>query len=286
MPTNASIVGPVQFPVDASEPNTPLRDPTATVLLHLAAHWLNFGLADKLKSMQPQKVEAVPTDDTGCPVNLGEFDPGTTFVRRPLPALYCWCQRSRSEQFTMVKWLRTAEYHMRYYFRPLTVPKGRGARSGLLPDVDRLLHRMADEKRHQTFPPAAVDLKLQEVGISLPLNCSIEVALCLRSLTLDRSIFGVTWEEAGQQSSGETISRNLGGGAEGGVQRGFPTLHCVWIAKEEVGSDQVDPVADETPDLVLKIKSTTGEGEGHIDFMDRNLQAPDGTDDLCQKDEF
>lgn len=285
MPTNAFTAGAVQFPIDATAKDTPLRDPVTTALLHMAAHWLNFGMGAKLNNMQPTKSLAVPQNSDGVPINLGEFDPGTTFVRRPLPALYCWWVRSKEEQFTQVKWLRTSEYHMRYYFKPLTVPKGRGARSGVMSGADRLLHRMSDLKRHRTFPPTAVQTELTKVGVTVPLNGSLEVALNLRELKIIRSVHGMTWEEPGQQTAGETISRNLGGGADGGVQKGFPTLHCVWSVKEFLDEDQVSGPVDETPDLDLLIRATTGEGEGHVDIMTRNLQAPDGAT-LEQKDDF
>ena len=286
MPTSASVVGPVSFPLDATTPNTALRDPVATTLLHLAAHYMNDGMAAKLESMQPTAKEAVPTDDAGVPENLGEFDPGTTFVRRDLPALYCWNQKSVTEDYSTVKMLRTSEYHMRYYFQPLIVPQGRGARSGVLPDIDRLLHRMSFERRHLTFPSTAVAVELAKVGVIIAVGSSIEKALCLRELKLLRSVFGMTWESPGQSSTAEGISRSIGTNEDGAVQRGFPTLHAVWSVKAFVSGDTFSLPSDETPDLVLKIKGSTGEGEGHVDIMDRNLQAPDGTDSLNQKDEF
>lgn len=284
MSTNASTVGPVQFPVPAGDQDAPLRDPVAVTLLHFAAHWLNWGLSAKLENMRPTAKEAVPTSDAGVPLNLGDFDPGTAFVRLPLPALYCWCPTSVTEQWTMTKNLRRAEYHMRYYFQPLTMPGGMKSRSGVMQNADRLLHRASDERRHKTFPTTAVQTILAAVGVDMVADASVESALGLRELKLIRSIFGTTWEEAGQQSAGETISRNLGGGADGGVQRGFPTLHCVWSVKEVVGENQVEPT-DETPDLQLLIKATTGEGEGYVDMMTRNLNAPDGAGPN-QKDEF
>lgn len=282
MPSSASTVGVVQFPVPAGDPNSPLRDPVKTVLLHLAAHWLNFGLSAKLLNMQPTAKEAVPTDDDDIPINLGEFDPGTTFVGRDLPALYCWCPQSVTEQFTMVQWLRSSEYHMRYYFQPLTVPKGRGARSGVMTDVDRLLHRMNYERRHDTFPTTAVQALLP---VTIPVGTSIEKALCLRELKLLRSKIGVAWESPGQSSTAEGITRAIGNNTDGGVQRGFPVLHAVWGVKELVSGDQADGVTDERPDLQLTINATTGEGEGYVEIMTRNVNAPDGAG-LNQKDEF
>lgn len=286
MPTNASTVGAVQFPVDASVADTALRDPVKTTLLHLAAHWLNFGIGAKLDSMEPTKALAIPTStgaSTGLPLNLGEFDPGTAFVRFPLPALYCWYVKSEREEYSMVRMLRTSEYHMRYYFSPLTMPQGRGSRSSLIPDVDRLMHRMSFEMRHRTFPSTLVQAVLP---VTIPLNDSIEKALCCKSIKLLRSISGTTWESPGQSSTREGTNAAIGDGTDGAVQRGFPTLHCVWEVKEFVGPDQADPVQDETPDLQLAIRGLAEEPGPPVDIMTRNLNAPDGTDSLKQKDEF
>ncbi len=276
-------MGAVQFPVLAGSPDTPLLDPVCVTIGHLAAHWLNFGLSAKLLNMQPTSSEAVPSDTAGIPENVFFYDPGTTFVRNPLPAIYCWGDvgKERSEQFTMIKWLRTAEYHMRYYYKPLTTPKGRGLRSGVMTNAARLMHRMADEKRHRTFPPTGLSL-----GVDLSPNCSVESALCLRSLKIARMTHGTVWESPGQGSGGESLARSLGSGNDGSVQRGFPVLHVVWEVKEFVNGDQCDSILDETPDLKLTLDGSTGEGDGYVDIMERVLQAPDGTDDLCQKDEF
>jgi hypothetical protein len=275
MTSNASTVGAVQFPVPEGAQDSALRDPVCEVLLAYLAHWLNYGLDAKLGNMRPTNVAGgLSVVPRGARF---DYDPGTTFVRNPLPALYCWYGRETRKQWTMVKWLRVATYHVRWYFAPLTVPKGRGLRSGLQSNVARLLHRAADELRHDTFP--TVD---DVLPVTLPVCGSIEAALCAQSIKLENVTHGVTWESPGEELSrgDEQIQSNLGMGTDGAVQRGFPTVHSVWTVSEFVEGNQADE-GDETPDGLLEIEAS--ENGPAIPFMDRNLNAPDGTDDPSQK---
>ena len=273
-PTSAGTVGGTDLPLVVDGPNQRIQDLVNEGLLAYLAHWLNFTMSDKLGSMAPTGVvapfQAVPE------ANRFPFDPGTTFVRFGLPAIYGWCPREVTEQLTQVRQVRVAEYHVRWIFKPITIPFGRSARAGLLPDVGRTMQRAAAELNHETFPvPGTPEATL--LGDPTP-GQSIERLLGLQDLTLLRLQHGTIMLSPGQEATGESITRMQPNEADGGVQRGFPLTHMVWQTKEIVGPDLIDAQADETGDIILHIEASTGEGDGTIPFLDRPLEAPDGSE--------
>ena len=278
MSSDSSNVGAIALPLTAQGADTPLVDPLAFVVAHFLAHRANLDVSPKLEEMRPFSTEAIPTAPDGVPQNVGIFNPGTTFVRRELPAIYCWAAGSKLKQWTMVKFLREVELHVRWYFKPITLPPAGTAWSGIPQAVDRSFAASAVALLHSTFPPAAL-----EMPIAMSPGQQLESALCLHKLKLVRSIVGTAWESPGQSAGGGVgVGARMGSGTDGARQTGFPMVHTVWLAEEIVTAGRATG-ADERPDITLAISASDGLSWTPTHIMDRTLPGPDGTDSPSQK---
>lgn len=274
MPTSAGNVGPQLFPDPVTGPDAPFPDPTALVLGHYLAHWLNFGLDARAKSMKPKNADMVHVDADGIPDAVFTFDPKTTFVRRTLPAIYVWCLKAKPKEHSTIRDIMVSEYHVRWYFLPINVPYGIDNWSGLTQGAHKLMYAANFDKRHETFPPSGLTLP-----VSFPIGTSVEKALCLRELEIVETDHGMTWETPGTSPA---PGGTLGSVTDGARQRGFPTVMAKWTVEEFVDIGR-PTIADERGDILLSIKASDGESSTAVDMFERFIQHPDGTDDPGQK---
>lgn len=217
MPSNATNVGALRLPVPASDISAGFDDPLVIALLDYLSHWLNWGLNARLAVQLGTSDEAVPT------ANRFPFDPGRVFVRRAVPALYCWCPGESVElvQWTMMQRMSRRTVHAVWIFDQLVTPSGATMRNGLLRAADALLMQAEANDRHATWPT-------NPVYSDIPANSSFGRVFQLRSWLKGPSEYGVTWQLP-------SASSMPGGPGDGAPQYGYPTLRTSFVVEEMVG---------------------------------------------------
>lgn len=229
MPTESNLVGPLMLPVAVAGGDTPLRDQALDGILDYLAHWLKWGLDDKLAEMGGPNVASVVTD--ACPTgNRFPWDHGGSFMRahdtggvleNPLPGLWAWEESSQwSREFsTLTRDAVERTIKVQYIFPALQAPLGIAARSGVIGAVSRLFWKAAYHGRHSTW---AYD--------GNPAGTQLFRALGLLGFTFVRGRPGRIAATPTAGAAGNGRSRG-----EGATQRFFPSYEATFSVIEPVG---------------------------------------------------
>lgn len=264
MPTNKSTVGGLTLPVPEGTLNTALEDPTVLGLLDFLAHWLKYGLDEKLANMQGTSATAIPVNATY------PYDPDSIFVRtvQQLPALYVWPHDEYTRPHTILKNRRERTIKAAYIFNELVAPSGLRARHGLMGAVGAVFVRAARWGRHRTY---GYDTDPD----GTPIARSVGIMDWRHRYTQ----YGMMWRVPGTT---EGVPERVGTGGDGSIQRGYPTVKAEFIVNELINNDSLIDLPeypnDVMPDATLSIE-TGDTTQDTVEIMQRVLPAEDGDDD-------
>lgn len=228
-------------------------DPVVAGLLDYLAFWVVYGFAAKGVLQRPAEItDVLPA------ANRFPFDPRTTWVRDPKPALYLWWpdrQRSKRVKITSVRSARERELRLMYVLAEVTYPDGARVYSGMVSALDAIMYQASEEGRHPSYGYAGA-----------PLGTPIATSL---------ASFGVIgWEYLGGLPDfavpRPSSSPRPGGPAEGTIHRGFPVLFGVIKVQEEIvpGDDNAVELMPDVPTTITTEGATIIEGV---------MPAPDGS---------
>lgn len=229
-----STVGGVTLPLVAGEPQEPLADSAVTGLLDFIGWWLRHDLNAKLATLDGKSQDAAPV------ANRFPYDPGDTFVRESVPALYLWWPgKSRTVRDTMVYDRRERELTLLYVYDEHTMPGGMKARAGLLNAVDASLTAAFKKGWHPEYAPPGGSLGQR-----------IDYALSLLRVDYTGATQG-EFKAAMPSGTGPRGGRQQGTG-QAHVQHGFPALSAKIDIWERVAFDD-DTTGTADADFVMTI---------------------------------
>jgi len=206
---NAVNIAGLALPVPAGAITDAFNDPVAIGLLDYCAHWLNWGLNARLSMQVGTSATAVPT------ANRFAFNPSTVFVRRSIPALYCWGEGSpEAVEWTQMTRIVRRDLKLTWVFDELVSPNGLTMRNGLLNAVDMLLNQAVEQLAHDTWPVAG--------GLyTAPVGTGVLTVLGLSAIAKTGCEYGAMWQVPGDGGQ-------IGGPGDGSVQFGYPSLRATF----------------------------------------------------------
>lgn len=146
MPTTTSLVGATTLPVPAGALNAHLSDPLVTGLLDFLGFALKDALDAKLAQMQGTSADACPT------ANRYDYDPGSVWVRNPVPALYVWWSgQSATVRETLLYSRRERTLGVMWVFDEIQYQDGAMARAGLCSIAAAAMERALDRGYHPAY---------------------------------------------------------------------------------------------------------------------------------------
>jgi hypothetical protein len=133
----SSTVGGLSLPLAAGTANGGIADPTIAALLSFGGFLIKWALDARLAQQQGPAQSGEPVTDA-CPVDQRyPFNPETTHVRLPKPALFAWWDgASVVEQWTSIYGVRKRSIKMLYLSQEVVIPGGIAARHGVPAVVD------------------------------------------------------------------------------------------------------------------------------------------------------
>jgi hypothetical protein len=261
MPSPASTVGPLPIPATAGGANAAFVDKTAADLLAFIASWLQYALKPKTDTMSTP-----PTSD-GPVANKYAFAPSDVYLKRKLPALFVyWNGRSKFEEWTTVRYMRTREFNVLYVFERVKNPDNVLLWNGLISTVDATLCRAFAKRSKFDFgingfaPGTDVRFMCNWLGLDYVGG----TPGFLQELATD-SIRQLS-TAPGRASANK---------AQGGIQAGYPSFNGIVRIQEEVTDDTLEDPEDVMPDLAVAISGSEGYDES-VPLLDRVLVASDG----------
>jgi len=178
------------------------------------------------------------------------------------PALYAWHGGAASESLkysTSVYPAIEREVKVLYVFQELQKPDGLQARHGIYKAIGDIFAKASDRGRHATFGYNGDPL----------------------GTPLYRSVGFLEWRltkgEPGWLDSTPGGTRNGANGLDRHAQRGFPAYQASFLVVERVGGELPDD-GDALIDASIHINASDGDTQT-TDFMDRELEGPDGADE-------
>lgn len=139
-------LGAVELPVPTGAEATPFDDPFITGLLALLGHAIKAEVDARLVQIRTSITDACAIE------NRFDFDPRSSFVRFPMPALYVWWSgRSKNIEHSTIRNRRERELSLLYVVAPVLYPDGATAFAGVLGAVDAAICQASDRGYHPTF---------------------------------------------------------------------------------------------------------------------------------------
>ena len=262
---DASItVGGLALPLSAGAANGGIADPAVAALLSFGGFLIKWALDARLAQQQGPGADGAPITDA-CPVaNRYPFNPETTHVRLPKPALFAWWDgASVVDQWTIIYGKRTRQIKVMYIAPEVVLPGGAAARVGVPAVVDACFAKLANELSHPAW----------SYGTD-PLGTAITTSVDMIALTYGGGIAGVlTYEVPGNTTVADQ------GKTGGHVQRGYPSLIGTFPVVERVGvSGWTDPTDVAGDSLVTLRTNEQGDLADVLDIKQGYLPAADGTE--------
>jgi hypothetical protein len=216
--TQASTVGSLSLPLDAGTADTAFDDPLLAGLLDYFAHWLNYDLNPRLANLSGRTDEAVPA------ANRYAYDPGRTFNRKSIPALYMWREKAtRHAWSTVVDELRST-VRCFYIFEELDKPEGLRDMNGLFGVVASTLSRATRIERHATWAYGA-----------FPANTDITRVLGIDGWDL---LGDIDFIEAIPEPGSKPVTAQRNATGDGAQQHFFPIISATWTVREFIEPSQ------------------------------------------------
>lgn len=231
-------VGGLALPVPAGTGDAHIVDPSVSGLLDFGAYLIKWALDQRLTQLQGPTNGNPITD--ACPTaNRYPFNPETTHVRLPKPALFAWWDGdSQVSQWTTIYGVRKRTIKLLYLFPEVVLPGGMTARAGLPAVVDACFAKLANERYH---PDYGYD--------GAPDGTDIATSLNLIDLRYTGGQQGMMFEVPGNTTVADQ------GKTGGHVQRGYPSLLGSFQVWEKVGvTAGVDPT-DVALDTLVDIRT-------------------------------
>lgn len=256
--TISGFVGPNLLPVSAGSLNSDLQDTSAAGLADYLRFWIRDSLNTKLTNIMGTSADAVPS------ANVHLYNPGAggVWVRNALPSLYVWfSDRAQAVQATLVYRHVQRELSCLWIFDELVAPGDDDARSGISAIVAQTFLKAAERGRHESYAYG-----------SDPLGMPIWRSLSWINFECQQAMPEILWNVPGGSSTGT-------GRGDGAIQRGFPAVRAKFQIVERIYEDQVSDT-DSLIDASLAIHASDGEDSQTMDFMDRELTGPDGSEEL------
>lgn len=261
---DASIaVGGLSLPLSAGSANGGIADPAVVALLSFAGFLIKWALDDRLAQQQGPAVDGLPIVDA-CPVaQRYPFNPETTHVRLPKPALFAWWDgASTVEQWTSIYGVRKRSIRVLYISSEVVVPGGAAARHGVPSVVDACFAKLANERSHPAWSYG-----------SDPLGTAITTSVDMVRLTYDGGAAGMMFEVPGNTTVADQ------GKTGGHVQRGYPSLLGTFQVWERVGvSGWTDPDDVQGDSLATLRTNEQGDLADVLTVKEGYLPAADGSE--------
>lgn len=261
---DASItVGGLALPLSAGAANGGIADPAVDALLSFGGFLIKWALDARLAQQQGPGADGAPYTDA-CPVaNRYPFNPETTHVRLPKPALFAWWDgASTTEQWTIIYGVRKRTIKMLYMAPAIVLPGGAAPRVGVPSVVDACFCKLANEASHPGYA----------YGTD-PLGTAITTSVDMVRLDYSGGTQGLMFEVPGNTTVADQ------GKTGGHVQRGYPTLLGSFQVWERVGvSGWTDPTDVQGDSLVTLRTNEQGDLADVLDIKEGYLPAADGTE--------
>ncbi len=260
----SSTVGGLALPLAAGAANGGIADPTIAALLSFGGFLIKWALDARLAQQQGPAQSGEPVTDA-CPVDQRyPFNPETTHVRLPKPALFAWWDgASVVEQWTSIYGVRKRSIKLLYLSQEIVIPGGIAARHGVPAVVDACFCKLANELAHPGW----------SYGTD-PLGTAITTSVGLLRLLYQSGTAGVMFEVPGNTTVADQ------GKTGGHVQRGYPSLMGTFQVWERVDvSGWTDPDDVQGDSLTTLRTNEQGDLADVLDIKQGYLPAADGTED-------
>lgn len=266
MPSVDSSVGLVPLPTPAGAQDAPFADATETALLDYCAFWIKWSLDQKIATMTFPGIDA--GRDMVPAANRYTQAPNSLLMARKLPALFLWWDgKSTKQRISTVKTCRERDFTLLYVFERLINIDQLNTYSGLTATIGAALSRAFDRLAHPAYALA---------GSGFAPGTDIRIMFNLRGVEYLGDQDGFL-KELPQQSSRTvaTAANHSTSSAQGGIQKGYPSLSAKIRVWELIGQDSLSDPADATKDM--KISINVGDPANPLPYMQRVLQQPDGS---------
>lgn len=263
----SSTVGGIALPLTAGAANGGIADPAVSALLSFCGFLIKWALDARLAQQQGPAADGAPVTDA-CPVaNRYPFNPETTHVRLPKPALFCWWDgASTVKQWTTIYGVRERQIKVLYMSQETVLPGGAGARGGVPAVVDACFCKLANELSHPGW----------SYGTD-PLGTAITTSVDMISLVYQGGTALNVFEVPGNTTVADQ------GKTGGHVQRGYLSLAGTFLIGERVNvSGWSDPSDVQGDSLVTLRTNEQGDLADVLDIKQGYLPASDGTENEGQ----
>jgi len=256
-PSETTLVGATTIPVPTAIAGARIADPTVDGILAMVAWYIKDALDARLATVMP-----AGTITDACPTahrfGFDPLEPRGHAVKLPTPALYVWWEgEAEAVEWTITWTLRKRKLALMYVFPELPAFDEMVRREGLLNAVASSLHKMSQRQQHQNYLSGR---KLSSV-----------------LAPVDYLDWKLTGTKAGRFGIDEGPLAERRAAKKSG--RDWPALLATFEVLEKIAQPTLDDPADVTHDFAMSIQASDGEGEV-APFMDRVLDAPDGSEDL------
>lgn len=257
-----STVATQALPVPTGDVDSVIDDPTVVGLLDFAGYMIKWALDSRLAQLHGPTSGAAVTD--ACPVaNRYPFNPETTHVRLPKPALFMWWDgTSQTTQWTMIYGRRVRQIKALYMFAETVLPGGMRARNGIPAIVDAVFAKIANERWHPSYGYDGD-----------PAGTPIVQSLDLMDLGYNGGTAGMMFEVPGNTTVADQ------GKTGGQIQRGFPALTGTFTVWERVGVSTPEVPGDVQGDTLTTIAvNEQGDTADTVTIKEGYLPAADGSE--------
>lgn len=225
MATQTSTVGKTTYPLspgvaDDSFTNEAFNDPLVEVIASYLAHYLNADLNARLFALRGRADEAVPEGSTFF------YNPGRTFVRESVPALYVWRDKALVLPWSTVTNELRSTVRAYYIFEKLTKPADAAAMNFLFGAVASVLARATSICRHATW-----QFGTSSIGSDIRQVANIDGWALAGDLQFIEAM-----PEPGEKPV--SAARNSGG--DSAKQTFFPIVHATWLVREFISPSQAE----------------------------------------------
>lgn len=259
-----SVVATQSLPVPTGTADGYLHDPTVVGLLDFAGYMIKWALDTRMAQLHGPTNGAVIAD--ACPTaNRYPYNPETTHVRLPKPALFMWWDGpSRVTQWTTIYARRERQIKALYMFAETVLPAGMKARNGIPAVVDAVFAKIANERRHPLYGYDGA-----------PAGTTILQSLDLMHILYDGGVQGMMFEVPGNTTVADQ------GKTGGQVQRGYPALTGTFTVWERVGVSTMEDPGDVAGDVLASLETNEqGDVDDTLPFREAYLPGADGSETL------
>lgn len=213
MPSDSGSVGLLSLPLPAADAATEWTDPLVDGLLSYLGHWLKADLDARLGT-----IPNLPDD--ACPVaNRFGYEPGRTFVREAMPALFVWRNADEQQivQYSQLQDELRSVVRCFYIIGEFNKPDDSATASGLFAAVNACLARATRAERHSTWSYG-----------SYSAGTPVFRALGIEGWQYQGGKLLEGLPEPGERPV--TATRNTGG--DSAEQRYYPIVTASWLVRE------------------------------------------------------